>query len=57
MDIAAYSTAMSMSETMVQASIAMAKNVMEITEQQGAALVEMAEMAVPTDTIAINMRV
>ncbi len=61
MDVGSLSIDMSIAKTMQSVGIAMAKNVMTTAEQQGAAIIQMAEAAVPTtpptDTIAINMRV
>ncbi len=58
MDVAQMSMNMSTAETLHSVSIAMAKNTMELVEQQTSALIEMAEaVPPPTDTIAINMKV
>ncbi len=58
MDVAQLSMNMNTAETLHSVSIAMAKNTMDMVEQQTQALVEMAQaVPQPTDTIAINMRV
>ncbi len=58
MDVGSASMNLSIAQTVNSAALAMTKNVMELTEQQSAALIEMVETATPpTDTIAINMRV
>ncbi len=61
MDVGSLSIDMSIAKTMQSVGIAMAKNAMQTAEQQGAAIIQMAEAAQPpappSDTIAINMRV
>ncbi len=58
MDVGQVSMELSIAQTVNSAALAMTKNVMELTQQQSAALIDMVESATPpTDTIAINMRV
>ncbi len=58
MDVAAMSMAISSAQVMQQVNVSLAKGVMDLAQQQGNAIVEMANVAQPpSDTIAINMRV